>query len=387
MADFYPLLARAVSSLPERTPQARRAVYERARTVLMNQLRALDPPLTQGEIARQRLALEEVIRRVENEQAGVAEEPTWADRADDEDGHAPASTEAGEAAPPVEAPSSASGRRPKLGPAGRDDRGRRKQGLLAAGVLALLIASLGGLAYWTNKVKRPDLPAPVIPGAPAPTGTDDKFNERLGGEPAPLPRPAPPPPPAAAEPAQPAIPVAQRAILYEETPEAAQTPKAVPGRVVWRLDSSNPGQGQKLETVVRADIEVPDAGLTLSMVLRRNTDASLPASHTIELTFGRTGTGETRQIRDVGVPQFKAEESARGVPLSGLPVPVTDNVFLIGLSNVPADIERNLDLLRARPWIDLPIRYANGRRAVLAFDKGVSGEQAISEALNIWQKS
>ena len=79
------------------------------------------------------------------------------------------------------------------------------------------------------------------------------------------------------------VAVAQRAMLYEENQADPQAPKATAGRAVWRLDDLNAGQGQPLETVVRANVDVPDARLTLSLVLRRNPDQTLPASHTVEL--------------------------------------------------------------------------------------------------------
>jgi len=120
-------------------------------------------------------------------------------------------------------------------------------------------------------------------------------------------------------------------------------------------------------------------------VIRRNTDATLPASHTVELRFRNTSGDATRDVRDVGVMQLKSDENDRGTPLAGLPVPVTENFFLIGLSNLSADVERNTDLLKTRGWIDLPLRFANGRRAVLTFEKGVAGDQAIAEAFRLWQ--
>src|SRR3954469_16496317 len=67
MADYYPLIARAVDGIPEGTPESRRAVYERARTALMQQLRSLDPPLSEEDIERERLSLDEAIGRVESD--------------------------------------------------------------------------------------------------------------------------------------------------------------------------------------------------------------------------------------------------------------------------------------------------------------------------------
>jgi hypothetical protein len=179
--------------------------------------------------------------------------------------------------------------------------------------------------------------------------------------------------------------VVQRAVFYEEDPTSPQTPKAQVGRVTWRLEDVNPGQGQPLEKAVSAQIEVPDAGLTMRMVLRRNLDATLPASHTVELTF-TTREGDTnRVIRDVGLLQFKDEEAARGTPVAGLPVPVRENLFLIGLSNLQVDVARNTQLFVRRNWIDLPVRMASGQRAILSFEKGGSGSQILNDAFNQWQ--
>src|ERR1700752_4866407 len=67
MADYYPLIARAVAGLEKNTGDSRRALYERARTALVAQLRGVTPPLSESDITRERLALEEAIRKVEAE--------------------------------------------------------------------------------------------------------------------------------------------------------------------------------------------------------------------------------------------------------------------------------------------------------------------------------
>ncbi len=58
MADYYPVLARAVSSLPNNTAQARRELYDRARTIVIDQLRQRDPDEMTPETARERAALD-----------------------------------------------------------------------------------------------------------------------------------------------------------------------------------------------------------------------------------------------------------------------------------------------------------------------------------------
>src|ERR1039458_5923427 len=69
MADYHPLISRAVAGLDKNTGENRRALYERARSALVNQLRGVEPALNESDITRERLALEESIRKVEAEAA------------------------------------------------------------------------------------------------------------------------------------------------------------------------------------------------------------------------------------------------------------------------------------------------------------------------------
>jgi hypothetical protein len=65
--DFYPVIARAIASLEQDTAEARQAVYDRARRVLREQVRDLEPALSPSERMDEMLALEEAIRKVELE--------------------------------------------------------------------------------------------------------------------------------------------------------------------------------------------------------------------------------------------------------------------------------------------------------------------------------
>lgn len=72
MTDYHPLIARAVEGLAKNTGEARRALYERARSALVAQLRSVEPALSESDITKERLALEEAIRKVESEAARKA---------------------------------------------------------------------------------------------------------------------------------------------------------------------------------------------------------------------------------------------------------------------------------------------------------------------------
>src|ERR1700712_1975658 len=79
MADYYPLIARAIAGLDPSAPgESRRALYERARAALIAQLRGVQPPLSESEITRERLSLEEAVRKVESEAAQRAREASRA---------------------------------------------------------------------------------------------------------------------------------------------------------------------------------------------------------------------------------------------------------------------------------------------------------------------
>ena len=67
MADYYSLIARAVSRLPSKDDEARRAIYKRARTALQETLRRLDPPISEAELANAQFELEAAIRKVEQD--------------------------------------------------------------------------------------------------------------------------------------------------------------------------------------------------------------------------------------------------------------------------------------------------------------------------------
>src|SRR6266704_2737619 len=76
MTDYYPLIARAVAGLDKNNGENRRALYERARAALLAQLRGVTPALNESDITRERLALEESVRKVEAESARQFVEPS-----------------------------------------------------------------------------------------------------------------------------------------------------------------------------------------------------------------------------------------------------------------------------------------------------------------------
>ena len=81
---------------------------------------------------------------------------------------------------------------------------------------------------------------------------------------------------------------------------------------------------------------------------------------------------------------MRREDTATGDGLSGIPVTITDNSFLVGLTRGNAEAS-NLDLLTSREWIDVPMLLSNGKIAKLTFEKGPTGVRAITDALAAWK--
>jgi hypothetical protein len=424
MADYYPLISRAVGGLDKNTGENRRALYDRARVALVNQLRGVQPALEESDITRERLALEESIRKVEAEAAKRAraevpepEEPSLRDRGlrdfretvAEAEGLGSASAEAKRAAhatyeampvePPRIEPHISSEPAPVSEPALADEApptapraassryddddiytrpARSYVGLIKVAVLLLVVAGIAGALYWqrhtigTIVAQFRSQPAQKPKDASQPT-VRPKISDRIGQSGTTSPNTA----------NAPAAAVAQKVVLYDEDPSDPQGKRYV-GSALWRTETISPGPGLAPELAIRADIEIPERKLRMTWSLRRNTDKALPASHTIEIMFTLPADFSEGGINNVPGVLMKQNEQARGVPLAGLAVKVTNGYFLIGLSAVDVDVQRNIQLLKERDWFDIPLVYTSGKRAILAMEKGTPGTRAFEEAFRAW---
>jgi hypothetical protein len=517
MADYYPLIARAIAGLDPSAPgESRRALYERARSALIAQLRSVEPPLSESEITRERLSLEEAVRKVESEAAQRAREAGRPGEAPRPGGERVRAGDAFRATtrPPLRPPAPPQTPRSERPPGQEDPRPprnlradtpsprpqpplppnptqdpqlpptRERMGVPRRGQengapqgpqqppamrgfrdIAADADDLGRAAAQASRAARktyanvpepdPNEPAAETGGADseAPYSYDESVEEaeryapqpggrsrltqdretkrgvRIGAafpfksaiavgvvlilvgagilfgksalttvtnlfkpsapvvdaqkDSAPAPKPKIPDRVGQPSSTDQVAPVAQRVVLYDEDPAEPKGRQYV-GTVVWRTEPVKAANGQPADIAVRADIEIPDRKFKMTMSFRRNTDASLPASHTAELTFMLPPDFAGGGVSNVPGILMKSNEQARGTPLAGLAVKVTDGFFLVGLSNVEADRARNIQLLKERSWFDVPLVYVNQRRAIIAIEKGPPGERAFNDAFAAW---
>jgi hypothetical protein len=182
----------------------------------------------------------------------------------------------------------------------------------------------------------------------------------------------------------PPIPVAHQAALLVEAPEEQSKVKVFRGTVVWRIESVSSGPDEPLRTAVGAEIDIPEEKLRSTVTLQKNFDSTLPASHTVKLLFAVPPDSSLGNIKGVTALQMRREDTPTGEALKGVTVPIMENSYLIGLTRGDAEAS-NLDLLRSREWLDVPMVLANGRAAKLTFEKGVSGQRAFDDAMASWQ--
>jgi hypothetical protein len=175
------------------------------------------------------------------------------------------------------------------------------------------------------------------------------------------------------------------ASLIEADPSAPKGKRYV-GSVIWRTETISAGPGVAPELGVRADIEIPERRMTMTWSIRRNTDKTLPASHTVEMAFNLPADFSGGSIANIAAIVMKQSEEERGSKLVTRVAKVTNGLFLIGLSAVDADVQRDTQLLKDRPWFDVGIVYTSGNYAILALEKGEAGNRAFAQAFASWDK-
>lgn len=159
------------------------------------------------------------------------------------------------------------------------------------------------------------------------------------------------------------------------------TTGAVPfsGTVEWSKGTDEMG----LPTLI-GKATIPARNLTVDVLIRKNSDGSLPASHLMEVNFRVTDSFIGGSIAGLPGVLLKNEELVQGTPLVGASARVVGNSFLFALSAAPADVTTNSTLLTSRKWMDLALIYATGKRAIITLEKDAAAETMFNEVVAAW---
>jgi hypothetical protein len=176
----------------------------------------------------------------------------------------------------------------------------------------------------------------------------------------------------------------QKAFLYEEDSADPDGVEFV-GDATWCTERIAPANGQNPEVAIRGGIEIPERKISVRLSLRRSSDQQLRASHTVEIIFKLPPAFSHGGVESVPGIVMKETEKSRAFALTGNVVKVEDNFFAISLSSREPEMQRNVQLLKNRSWLGIPIVYGDGKRALLTIEKGPPGESAFSEAFAAWE--
>ena len=418
MPDYASILRRSVSALPDPSPEMREAVYQRARAALARQLTAVDPPLSTREIEIQHQELEDAVERLESE-FGQPDEPPppvfgGSAQRDEFLYSAPQTAVAqAKAQPPSQQADDLEDVAAEYdADDGEDDdfaedeESSSRAPLLIGLVLVLLVvvgagafafAQRGTILGFFGFGGEEDVAAIEAPAPPAAEEIDaDKRPDRLtnGSEvnsPEELAAAAAQPddtPPAAEEPAPAPYQeqtaaleppgtnlVEQRAIYYFQGAEG--TPgEASEGTVTWTEITKDD------RPAIQATLKIAKPDVTAIVTIYKNYDNALPASHLVEIQF--TGGLGANPIQRVPALVLKQTEQARGQPLAGAAVPVTNELFWIALSDDEGQVAQNLQLLGEGSWFDIPILFSDQTRALISFEKGIPGDKVFETVMASW---
>jgi hypothetical protein len=180
-----------------------------------------------------------------------------------------------------------------------------------------------------------------------------------------------------------ALPGAARAAMLIASPDNPQKPVVNLGSTVW--STIPPAPGQPATVAVKADADIPDLKMHATMTLRKNTDPTLQATHTIDLKFAFADGAPIAGFKDVGAPQMRKIDSTASEALTSVKVKISDVYFLIALAKGDQDTARNLDLMETRAWFDFPLLLDDNRIAKLVFQKSSEGEAMLTKAFEAWK--
>jgi hypothetical protein len=169
------------------------------------------------------------------------------------------------------------------------------------------------------------------------------------------------------------------------------------GTVEWRAEQVKTSDSRD-DLAIRADVDIPGSNLKLTMLLRRNLDPSVPASHLIELTFTVPPDFINGGLGDAFFTFVAPNEmSGQLDALSGKSAKTrVEGQYVEWLSDEPGDICHNLAALNGNAWLAVYINGAKRKPGVfgpaisdqsLWFSKGEAGQRAFETVFAAWEKT
>ena len=179
----------------------------------------------------------------------------------------------------------------------------------------------------------------------------------------------------------PATVAGSQSLLLEASDTGSTGAVPFSGTVEW-----SKGQDETGQPTLVGKANIPARNLSVDVLIRKNSDPSLPASHLMEINFTVSDSFIGGSIAGLPGVLLKNEELVQGAPLVGASARVVGNSFLFALSATPEDNTANVNLLTSRKWMDLALIYASGKRAIITLEKDDKAEKLFTDVFAAWGK-
>lgn len=184
--------------------------------------------------------------------------------------------------------------------------------------------------------------------------------------------------------------------------EAAVDPSAMPGSQSLLLELEVAADGTKSVVPFSGEVEwskgvdetgqptligkasIPARSLGVELLIRKNSDPTLPASHLMEVTFDVAETFVGGGVASLPGVLLKDQELVGGTPLVGASARVLGNSFLYALSASAVDSAANINLLTTKKWLDLLVIYSTGKQAAITLEKDEAADALFKEVFATW---
>ena len=180
----------------------------------------------------------------------------------------------------------------------------------------------------------------------------------------------------------PATVAGSQSLLLEASDTGSTGAVPFSGTVEW-----SKGQDETGQPTLIGKANIPARNLSVDLLIRKNSDPSLPASHLMEINFTVSDSFIGGSIAGLPGVLLKNEELVQGAPLVGASARVVGNSFLFALSATPDDNTANVNLLTSRKWMDLALIYASGKRAIITLEKDDKAEKLFTDVFAAWGKA
>jgi hypothetical protein len=340
--DYYTLLSGAVAGFDRDAYAARGAVYDREHKALLRWLLSPNSTLSESEIAEEQLAFRAAVRRIEFESEVAGGPAASPDRGMQDDSAAVQPEQSLPGDPEPAAQRLAAPRK-----ANRSIFGR----VMGRVLLATLLLSIGtiGWGYVSGQLRLPWL-THIVGYRASPSLTT----------------------------------ASARALLFDGE-SIHPNEKYALGKAVWRSTLGAARDGQGPAAILYLDAEIPERKLALRLTMQPEVPGGA-ISHLIHLRFVLPDGQPDTAIDSLVSILTRTDDATGRTNLPGSIVTVAPGVFLFGLDGQPNARQAGMRQLRQMRWMDVPLRYRNGARGVLAIEIDAEGKKIINGVIAMWEQ-